>query len=55
MQNFQDTFETPKQSFISAFLIYMTALLNYRFTRGGEGGGDLPCPFSKFQKKCPDF
>ena len=33
MQNFQDTFETPKQSFISAFLIYKTALLNYRFTR----------------------
>ena len=28
MQNFQDTFETHKQSFISAFLIYLTAPLS---------------------------
>ena len=27
MQNFQDTFETPKQSFISAFSICMTVPL----------------------------
>ena len=28
---------------------------NRRVTRGEEGGGDLPCPFSKFKEKCPDF
>ena len=28
MQNFQGTFETPKQSFVSAFLIYMTVPLS---------------------------
>ena len=28
MQNFQDTFETGKRSFISAFSIYMTVPLN---------------------------
>ena len=28
MQNFQDTFETCKRSFISAFLICMTVLLD---------------------------
>ena len=22
---------------------------------GGGGGGSLPCPFSKFKEKCPDF
>ena len=27
MRNFQDSFQTPKQSFISAFSIYMTASL----------------------------
>ena len=25
-----------------------------RVTRAGRGGG-LPCPFSKFKEKCPDF
>ena len=30
-------------------------LSSRRVTRGGEGGGDLPCPFSKFKEKCPDF
>ena len=29
MQNFQDTFETRKRSFISAFSICMTVPLNY--------------------------
>ena len=28
MRNFQDTFETRKRSFISAFLIYMTVPLS---------------------------
>ena len=28
MRNFQDTFETLKRSFISAFTIYMTVPLN---------------------------
>ena len=28
MKNFQDTFETRKQSFISAFSIYMTVPLS---------------------------
>ena len=28
MQNFQDTFETPKRSFISASSVYMTVPLN---------------------------
>ena len=28
MRHFQDTFETPKRSFISTFSIYMTVPLN---------------------------
>ena len=31
MRNFQDTFETRKQSFVSAFLICMTVPLNVLF------------------------
>ena len=26
-----------------------------RVTRGGRGGGGLPCPFSPIGKKCPDL
>ena len=26
-----------------------------RVTRGGRGGGGLPCPFSQIGKKCPDL
>ena len=33
MQNFHDTFETRKQSFISAFSICMTAPLGLPFTK----------------------
>ena len=36
MENFQDTFETPKRSFISAFSVCMTVpekLENYEFSR----------------------
>ena len=33
MQNFQDTFETRKRSFISAFSICMTAPLGLPFTK----------------------
>ena len=33
MQNFQDDFETRKQSFISVFLIYMTVPLSQLFMR----------------------
>ena len=36
MENFQDTFETPKRSFISAFSVCMTVperLENYEFLR----------------------
>ena len=31
MQNFQDTFETRKRSFISAFSVCMTVPLNMKF------------------------
>ena len=31
MRNFQETFETRKQSFISAFSIYVTVLLIAKF------------------------
>ena len=30
-------------------------LVTRRVTRGGRGGGGLPCPFSKIGKKCPDL
>ena len=31
--------------------------IDYKYPTGAqlEGGGDLPCPFAKFLKKCPDF
>ena len=31
MQNFQDTFKTRKRSFISAFSIFMTVPLKYKY------------------------
>ena len=33
MRNFQDSFETRKRAFISAFSIYMTLILNLKTTR----------------------
>ena len=32
--------------------------IDYKYPTGAQlegGGGDLPCPFAKFLKKCPDF
>ena len=48
MQEFQDTFETYKRSFISAFSIFMTVPLNISINisavteRGGTKRGDTP-------------
>ena len=42
MRNFQDTFETQKRSFISAFSICMTVPLNLFWAPGVKGlNGDL--------------
>ena len=50
MQNFQGTFETCVQSFISAFSICMTVPFNpnlggiFRGSFGGGGGGGVKLP-----------
>ena len=48
MRNFQDTFETRKRSFISAFSICMTALLS-RF-QDNQKNQDKKCKYIKNEK-----
>ena len=43
MQDFQDTFQTPKRSFISTFPIYMTVLLIFDNLKAG-----VPWKFAVF-------
>ena len=35
--------------------MYVTDVVNRGVIRGGRGVGDLPCPFSKIRKKCPNL
>ena len=51
MWNFQDTFETRKQSFISAFSICMTVLLTQEWTQLGRAFFSSIGALFRFSKK----